>query len=98
MNKVRNQHGDVIMALVDEIPKDAKQLKINNGWVLEHGEGVHTHCIDDVSGVKVYEKNGEIYVSVDKSISLSHEEHGIQTLIFWIPTFVGMTKKEVVMT
>lgn len=80
MEKIANQHGDVFLVLIDEIPLGAKEIKINNGWVLERGEGVHTHCIDDISGVKVYEKDGDIFVQVDKATTLSHEEHGVQIL------------------
>ena len=79
MKKVTNQHGDVVLQ-VAEIPADAKPVKIENGFILERGEGVHTHVFPDVSGIEVFEKNGETFVRVNKATRIDHEEHGIQTL------------------
>lgn len=78
MNKVINQHGDLLLVEISSIPDGAKKVVIENGYVLERGEGVHTHCIEDVSGVSIYEKDGEIYVKVDIQALLTHEEHGRQ--------------------
>lgn len=79
MNKIENQHGDLLLQIA-EIPKDAKRIEAKNGFVIERGEGVHTHIFPDVSGIEVFERNGEIYVRVNKQTKLDHEEHGIQTL------------------
>jgi hypothetical protein len=45
MKKVVNQHGDVILEAVKAIPEGAKQLKVVSGFVLEKGEGIHTHIL-----------------------------------------------------
>jgi hypothetical protein len=59
MKKIMNQHGDVVLELVDCIPEGAKEIDVCNGYVLERGEGVHTHIFPDVSNIKVFEKEGE---------------------------------------
>ena len=80
MNKIVNQHGDVLLVKINEIPKGAKQLDIQPGFVLERGDGVHTHVFPDVQGIEVFEKDGEIFVRVMKTTELDHEEHGRQTV------------------
>jgi hypothetical protein len=80
MKKVINQHGDLLLQRVDAIPKGAKKLNVSNGYVLEKGEGVHTHVLENVNGVSVYEHEGKIYLKVDKTTTINHEEHGRQTL------------------
>lgn len=76
--KIANQHGDLLLEEVNEIPEGAVRVNIQNGYVIERGEGVHTHIFPDVSGIEVYEKNGDIYVRVNKQTELDHEEHGRQ--------------------
>lgn len=80
MNKVSNQHGDLLMVEVTTIPHGAKPVKIKDGFVIERGEGVHTHIFPDVSGIEVFEKDNETYVRVSKKTQLDHEEHGRQTI------------------
>lgn len=81
MNKINNQHGDFILIDAKEVPKSAKKVEnLKRGYVLERGEGVHTHILEDVEGVEVFEDKGEIYVRVSKPVRINHEEHGIQTL------------------
>jgi len=78
--KISNQHGDLFFALVPGFPEGAKRLEAVRGFVLERGEGVHTHVLEDVEGVEIVEKDGEIYVRVDRPTRINHEEHGIQVL------------------
>jgi hypothetical protein len=78
--KIANQHGDLLLEVVDSIPEDAKCLSVKNGFVIERGEGVHTHVFPEVEGIEVYEKDGQIYVRVNKETQLDHEEHGRQTV------------------
>jgi hypothetical protein len=81
MEKARNQHGDVILKVVAEIPDGAKRLKVSGVFVVEKGEGVHTHIITDTDQVEAYEKDGVLYLKTgDKPVNLTHEEHGTQTL------------------
>lgn len=81
MDKVNNQHGDLLFVAVESIPKSAKKVKkLEKGYVLERGEGIHTHILEDIEGVEVFEDRGEIYVRVSKKAQINHEEHGIQIL------------------
>lgn len=80
MNKITNQHGDLLFVGVNEIPKEAKKIQIEKGYILERGEGIHTHILEDIEGVEVFEANGEIYVRVKTPVKINHEEHGIQIL------------------
>jgi len=80
MKKITNQHGDLLFEEANEIPKEAKRVEIEPGHVLERGEGVHIHSLEDVEGIKVYEHNGGIYVKVDSPVRINHREHGVQIL------------------
>lgn len=80
MKKIVNQHGDLLLEKVSEIPSDVTRVDVQPGYVLERGEGIHTHIFPDVQGIEVFEKNGEIYVRVTKPTELDHEEHGRQTV------------------
>ena len=80
LKKAINQHGDVILMEVSELPKGAKRVKVENGFIIERGEGVHTHIFPDVQGIEVYEKDGQTYVRVTKPTKLDHEEHGHQVV------------------
>ena len=81
MKKVTNQHGDLLFQNVRDIPEGAKEVKTAPGFILERGEGVHAHTLEDVKGIKVYEHNGDIYVKVDSPVRINHEEHGEQILM-----------------
>jgi len=75
------QHGDVILIAVNEIPEGAKQVKLpKRGFILERGEGVHTHVIEDTTGLKVYEKDGVMYLLAENAVQVDHEEHGLKTI------------------
>lgn len=45
MKKIVHQHGDVVLEMVLEIPKEAKEVKVSDGFVIEKGEGIHTHVL-----------------------------------------------------
>lgn len=80
MRIIKQQHGDVILEAVDAIPETAKKVEIKDGFVLERGEGVHTHVFPDVEGIEVYEDNGNTYVRVSRPTKIDHEEHGLRTV------------------
>lgn len=88
MKKLTNQHGDVILEKISELPKNAKKVNdLRNGFILERGEGVHTHELRGVGKelskvCDVYEDGDIIFLHVKKgeSVELDHEEHGVQTL------------------
>ena len=45
MKKIANQHGDVVLEIVNSIPQGAKRIAIYEGFIVEKGEGVHTHIL-----------------------------------------------------
>lgn len=76
---MRKQHGDVIFERVNAIPEGAKQIELHKGFVVERGEGHHIHVLKNIDGVKGYEKDGVLYLALEKEIDLlDHEEHGVQ--------------------
>lgn len=78
--KIENQHGDLLLESVEGVPSGATKVAISDGYIIERGEGVHTHIFPDVSGIEVYEHEGHTYVRVNKQTQLDHEEHGRQTV------------------
>ena len=78
MEKVILIHGDVTIYKIDSIPQDAKLVKWHKGFVLEKGEGVHMHTIEDEC--EIYEKDGSMYLKVNEPIRIDHEEHGARTI------------------
>jgi len=49
------------------------------GFVIEKGEGVHTHTLESDCDIFIDEKSGRIFLKGDK-IEVAHEEHGKQTI------------------
>jgi hypothetical protein len=48
MKKIVHQHGDVVLESVSSIPEGAKKLTFCEGFVIEKGEGIHTHILKTV--------------------------------------------------
>lgn len=80
MKKVTNQHGDCILSIVDSIPSSAEKIIVKPGFVVERGEGVHTHTISNVENLEVFVDDDTMYLNVLKDIEITHEEHGVQTI------------------
>lgn len=80
MKKITNQHGDVLFKKINSIPSGAKKQKILNGFIIEKGEGVHTHTLKTVDNVAVYVKGDVMYLKVAKTTEIDHQEHGVQTI------------------
>ena len=78
MKKVYSIHGDVTIVRINKLPKGIKKINYTPGFILERGEGVHTHIIKDECSI--YEKDGIVYLQVNNGIRLDHEEHGVQIL------------------
>ena len=67
--------GDVLLIKVDSIPRGKKIARKERGLVLAEGESTgHAHVITD-NGAELYEKDGKMYLSVEKEVTLNHEEH-----------------------
>jgi hypothetical protein len=75
------QHGDVVLIKINSIPEGAKKLEVpEKNFILEKGEGIHTHVIKDTERVDVYEKDGTLYLVGSDTIELDHEEHKTQVI------------------
>ena len=66
MKQIVIQHGDVCLEKVDSIPVDVKKVKIvGNNFIIEKGEGVHTHELVSIGElcdkIEVYEKDGLMF-------------------------------------
>lgn len=84
MEKVLNQHGDLLLKEVSEIPQGAKRIKVKIGqkFVIEKGEGGHTHTLEIVEGMEIYEHEGTIFIKQsNKPSKLDHEEHKNQVVV-----------------
>lgn len=71
--KMMIRHGDVIIHKVGEIPEDAKVIKDRNWLALGEVTG-HAHRVDIVDSL-FETKNGQLYLKVNKTANLTHEEH-----------------------
>lgn len=70
--------GDVFLVEVEELPIDVKEVTSDRrGFVLAEGEATgHAHAIRDVEGVRMYEKEGTLYLKVEaEQAEIRHEEH-----------------------
>lgn len=78
---MRFQHGDVLLVKIDKISRGAKKVEVKDGFILERGEGVHTHFLPSVDGVDVFENTKkEIELLVTTPTKIDHEEHGVKIL------------------
>lgn len=74
---MRLRHGDVLLIKIKAIPEDA--ISLGGRRELAYGEVTgHAHRID--MGELFETRNGNLYLKVEKSASLSHEEHATKTL------------------
>ena len=77
LRKVEFQHGDVIFFREKKVGKDFKEVEIKDNYIIEKGEGVHTHFISSVKDLKVFENaKKEIALLVTTPVEIDHEEHG----------------------
>ena len=77
------QQGDVLLKQIASLPSDVKAIEPKvRGVVLAEGETTgHAHCIADTKAATMFEGgDGKIYLSVSKPTTLTHEEHGHQTV------------------
>jgi len=77
---MRVQHGDLVLEVVVNVPKDLVWEKVKKGFVIEKGEGIYLHTtIDDC---EIAEKDGVLYLRAipDCRFGVDHEEHKVKTL------------------
>jgi len=72
------QQGDVLL-LAAQLPEGCKKISAGRrGYVLVEGESTgHAHVIEDIEGCEIYEKDGVMYISASREVSLTHEEHNV---------------------
>lgn len=81
MRKVMFQQGDLIIYKADKIPEGAKEIELGKRFTLLKGEGSNTHDLMEAGGkVRGYEKDGILYLQVEKPVEIIHQEHGIQEM------------------
>jgi hypothetical protein len=71
------RQGDVLLVLVDGLPKDSKQAKPDEEHriVLAYGEVTgHAHAVSTAHAV-LYEAGPDRYIDVKSGAALVHEEH-----------------------
>ena len=77
MEKMMIRHGDVVIIKVELIPSTA--VSLGSRKEIAYGEVTgHAHRLD--VGELFEEKNGDIYLKIDKLAKVSHEEHKTVTL------------------
>jgi len=81
MDKIVLIHGDVTLYEATEIPKTAKKINWIPGFIMEKGEGVHTHTIENDCDIYVDEISGRMYFKEkSEKIKVNHEEHGLKEI------------------
>ena len=78
----QKQQGDVLFLAIDELPVDAKPVKMSNGqYILAEGEATgHNHCIEAEEGVELFEKDGVLFLKHSIPVITHHQEHHAVTL------------------
>jgi len=80
--KIAAQHGDVILFACDKEPKGLVWKREKKGFIVEKGEGVHTHFT--TCDCEIAEKDGVLYLREincsQNGVGLDHEEHGVKIL------------------
>lgn len=80
MNKDQRQQGDVLYRRIASLPEGVKEVPRNEGRIIVmHGENGHTHAISEVDAM-FFEKDGKFYLKNEKTVTITHEEHGHQTI------------------
>jgi len=75
LKKCKAQHGDVLF--FEEKGKFKNLENVSDGFVVEKGEGVHTHVLKHVTDCKVAKTSeGELVIFPGKKTIIDHEEHG----------------------
>jgi len=94
MKNMKAMHGDVGFEVVESIPEGSKKTDARDGFVVEKGEGIHTHvlrrkspcakrqvAIKDIDAdFEIYEISDTMFIKVKRETIIDHEEHGKQVL------------------
>lgn len=72
--KTQMRQGDLLIELVDDIPKNAK---LQNSLVLAYGEVTgHCHRIKDAGTATLFADDDTLFVDTEKATWVIHDEHG----------------------
>ena len=81
MDKIVLCHGDVTLYETSSIPKTAKKIEWKKDFILEKGEGINTHTIENECEIYIDETTGRMYLKeISEPIKVNHKEHGLQTI------------------
>lgn len=72
------RQGDIWIESIDHVPADAKKSCAKDRYILAHGEATgHHHSVVCAPEVEMYEKDGTLYLRVerDSGVSVEHQEH-----------------------
>lgn len=70
------RQGDVLIQRINQIPKDAKQIRAKGRIILAHGEATgHHHSIDADAADWWKTEDGSQFIEVSESAALVHQEH-----------------------
>ena len=79
MDKMLLIHGDVTFYQADRIPDGLKKIDGKKGFVVEKGEGINTHALENECEIYIDEKNGRMYFkALNEPVKINHREHGLQ--------------------
>lgn len=70
--KKQYTHGEVIVFKIDVLPKGIKKIKAKDKkYIIADSESTgNHHCIEDIKGVEMYEKDGVLYLKNDVPVNM----------------------------
>lgn len=79
------RHGDVLIKQVAKMPKGAKKVFTGKNYVVAEGEATgHNHRLATVevdTEFEIYELNGQKYLKLSGTSTITHEEHKPLTIL-----------------
>lgn len=81
-NKIIYRQGDVIISLIDALPKNLKVIECRDKFVLAEGEATgHKHLLIGEKMRILQDENGGFYLDLKDKAQLTHEEHKTITIL-----------------
>lgn len=81
-NKIIYRQGDVIISLIDALPKNLKVIECRDKFVLAEGEETgHKHLLIGEKMRILQDKKGGFYLNLWNKTQLIHEEHNTITIL-----------------
>src|SRR3990167_9316922 len=80
LEMIQKQQGDIVLRMITKIPAAAKTVKrTKRVYILAEGEATG-HCHVITKEIELFEKDGVLYITNEKSVVVEHEEHQPVTL------------------